>query len=188
MILGYGLKSYSQEKVDNIFKILLILDNAITFKTKDSNENPDIQSLVMNIDLKVKEIENSLFKPIFFYNYKIYKFDVINDSIIVKNNLSTLSIFGECSEYIIILNEESQRYYRIKGFKQNDFSHLLNDIILHYDEKISEREVVKKLNLMEIKELDFNCMYQYLKDSPKNRWKYPCMSICTDGKPSHLNK
>lgn len=41
---------------------------------------------------------------------------------------------------------------------------------------------------MEIKELDFNCMYQYLKDSPKNRWKYPCISICTDGKPSHLNK
>jgi hypothetical protein len=154
---------------------------------KDSIKDDYIETLINNVHLEIDELKTTELSPVFFIDYKLYKFNVGTNKIHVKNNISIKINFGQCTEYIIAYNDVLQKYYRLKGFSSSDFNTLMSDIILHYDNKLTSKEVVKNLEFLNYEELDFKCLLKYSKDSPKNRWKYPCMTICKDGGPSHIS-
>jgi hypothetical protein len=179
---------YSQNNINSVFKSLLVLNGTITLKENDSTKVSKIETLISNIDLDIEELKSEDFIPSFFYDYKVYKFNVDTNKITLKKDIPIIINFGLCTEYILIFNHSLNKYYRIKGFKNNDFNSFLDDLILYNQEKIKLKQILKDLQLLNFKDLDFNCLYEASKDSPNNRWKYPCMFICTDAKSSHLSR
>ena len=181
----FSVNCYSQDNINDIFKSLLVLNGTITLKENNKIKDSELETLISNIDLEIDELKSNTFSSTFFYDYKVYRFNLDTNKISLKDNIPVIFNFGLCTEYILIYNQVLGRYYRIKGFKNNDFNSLLNDIILYHDEKIKVKQVIKELESLNYKEIDFKCLYEALKDSPKNRWKYHCLSICTDAKPAH---
>ncbi|WP_445455996.1 hypothetical protein [Flavobacterium sp. HNIBRBA15423] len=187
-IVIFSLKSYSQNEINFIFKTLLVLDNAISLKLDDSITALNKEMLLENISLEVNELNTNMLKPNFFDNYRIYRFNLQDNKIDYKSDVPIIFNISSCSEFAIIYNEKTEKYYRIKGFKSNDFNSLINDIILYYERKLRPNDIVKNLIYLNYQGLDFECMYNALKDSPNNIWKYECMKVCTNAKPSHSSR
>ena len=54
--------------------------------------------------------------------------------------------------------------------------------------KLKEKNIIKELDGLDLDGLDFKCIYEALTDCPSRFDNYPCLNVCTDGKPSHLSK
>lgn len=185
ILLIICVNASAQNSINTIFKTLLILDRSIGLKSNDSINNTLIKEINENVILNVKELK-SIDSPSFFLNFKIYSVD-LEKQIFLSNEIPLVLNKNVCTNYIIAFNSERQVFYRLKGFKNNDFNSLIRDIVIHSD-KIKSKEVVNELAKSNFEGIDFQCLYKAMNDLPNSHWKYPCLQICTNFVPSHISK
>lgn len=188
LLLCCFVNSYSQKDVTITFQTLLILNSTITLEDQFESKESYLKILLENVDIEIEELKTKQFIPIYFSYYKVFRFDIVKNETIIKNNLPVVFKFGLCTEYVIVYNEDTKQYYRIKGFKSNDFGSLLNDIFKDGEEKLKVKEIIKELDLLSYDGLNFDCIYKALKDSPNNLKNYPCINSCMDPKSAHLSR
>jgi len=188
MLFSFLVNSYSQREVTDIFKTLLILNQSICFDDEYKSKEFKIENLLENVDIEIEELKPKQIIPLYLLNFKLYIFDIEKNNIIFKNKIPIVFKYGVCTEYIVAYNEKTMQFYRMKGFKCNDFIFLLNDIFKESDKKVKIKEIIKELDSLNFDNLNFDCMYKALKDSSNNLKNYPCILSCMDPKYAHLSR
>jgi hypothetical protein len=111
--------------------------------------------------LVVKQLKSKGFNNVIFYK-------IIN--IIIQNELE--------HEYIVAFQTDSKKYFRLKGFVNNDFYYLFK-FETRLDSENPTNLISKKskkyfLKNHEIEELDLHCLVKHI--NSKEHWSIPCLS------------
>jgi hypothetical protein len=183
-----SLYSQSRTEAEDIFKMHLFLDKKNISRSDLSKKIVKSDSLYdsfkkncsIKMDtLKLKSnIYLSLDGDFMFYKMTdiIYKDGLdINESWFLKIDL------GLDYKYIIAINQNTGRSYRLSGFNSNDFFMFYSDIKKSY--KSSKfKELRKKLFFSEyvVEDIDFECLYKGLKEESIDKEKYPCLKTSSD--------
>lgn len=194
------LHSNAQLKIDavSIFKMQLFVNSKIeTIKGIDSIIiiNDSLYKAYSDaIDFKLDTLKVTgnweLTKSLFSSQYQFYQLlaydnqkKIYTTNIIYKRKLNSneehfLIIKGSC---ILAINQKTGLSYKLKGFNSNDFFNFLSDFKEAYKEstgnKLSTKEFLKNYK---VDELDFECLYQGLKQDKVDREKYPCLKRNSD--------
>jgi hypothetical protein len=158
--------SYSQEntKVDTVkiyyslkFKVLDTYS-----KTTDKNRLKIIDSIITKTNLVVvKQLKSKGFNNVIFYKIT---------NIIIPQELE--------HEYIVAFQTDNNKYFRIKGFVNNDFYYLFK-FETRIDSESPTNLITKKskknfLKNHYIEEIDLDCLVKYI--NSKEHWSIPCLN------------
>jgi hypothetical protein len=194
------LHSNAQLKVDavSIFKMQLFVDNKNSnFRGMDSMviKNDSLYKAFSDaVDFKLDTLKITgnweLTKSVFATHYQFYQLLAYDNqkkshtqNIIYKRKLNSneeqfFMIGGSC---VLAINQKTGLSYRLKGFNSNDFLNFLSDFKEAYKEstgdKLSTSEFLKNYKVYG---LDFQCLYQGLKQDNIDRDKYPCLKRISD--------
>ena len=139
------------------FKVLenpSIAMNSEVFQTNDS--------IIKNTDaFEIIELKSEGFKNFIFYK-------------IIYTQIPNALKF----EYIMAYQIDKQRFYKLKGFINNDFYYIFK-FEARIDSKSPSNLLSKKnkkyfLENHSVEELDLYCLIEHIKD--KENWKIPCLS------------
>lgn len=85
-----------------------------------------------------------------------------------------LRCFSDESRFVLAIDQRNSVVYRLGGFVENDFFHLLANVKAR--KNISTRYFLRNAH---VESLDFNCLHKGLHDSKRKAWdvkKYPCLA------------
>ncbi|KAA2239033.1 hypothetical protein F0L74_22745 [Chitinophaga agrisoli] len=87
---------------------------------------------------------------------------------------------GNCEGYVLCVNTDNGKSYRLRGFLGNDFMSLLRDVRKEYEEAehkpLSARAFLKNHG---VESLDLYCIYHGLKRGKDDTDVYPCLKRCS---------
>lgn len=131
-------------------------------KTIDKNRLKIMDSIITKTNsLVVKQLNSKGFNNVIFYKIT---------NIIIPNELE--------HEFIVAFQTDSNKYYRLKGFVNNDFYYLFKFETRIDSESptnlISKRNKQYFLRNHYIEELDLDCLVKYI--NSKEHWSIPCLS------------
>jgi hypothetical protein len=85
---------------------------------------------------------------------------------------------GNCQEYIVAFYRDTDRVYKLKGFKINDFPSFIFLLkSLNYSKLGSYNKFIKYYT---IDNLDLGCLYKAFKGYNLDKKKYLCLSDCIE--------
>ncbi|WP_298148856.1 hypothetical protein [Flavobacterium sp.] len=116
-------------------------------------------------------------------DFTFYKLSDISYSGSLDNNESWFLKIDFCydAQYIIAINQNTGRNYRLSGFYVNDFFSFYNDIKKAYRDS-NFKELKKKSFFKEyiVEYLDFKCLYIGLRQNKIDKEHFPCLRTCSD--------
>lgn len=136
-----------------------VLDNSST--TIDSEELRKMDSIISKTnDIKVEKINSKGFNKIDFYKISTKAFDNYRET------------------YIIGYQYDIRKFFRLKGFLNNDFYYLYKyEIILDTEQPthlLTKKNKQLFLKNHTIQDLDLECLIHHIND--KENWKIPCLN------------
>lgn len=182
--------SNSQENssIKDIFTMQLFLNKmdfinnhkGIKFIKNDSTYNKFKDFIELKINkLTLNTVDN---------NISDFEFCMVNsDSITFKSNINELDVScGFQKKFVLAIQKDTYKIYRIMGFDTNDFLFFLEDFKKTYRDKFFKKISSKYfLKNYFVNELDFNCIYNGLKSKNMDFNKFPCLRNCNS--PFFLN-
>lgn len=189
MILS-TFESYSQIKTDavSVFKMHLFLDHKnVKFKESDSTIKNDslykafTDVAILKLDSLAITGDYNLTKSALIPKYKF--FQLKEHSYKKKLNEKELQLFWIFGDNVssIAINQETGKSYRLLGFDTNDFLSFLSDFLEDYKEKQGEKLTVKQFfKNYTVDKIDFECLYNGLRNNEIDRKKYPCLVRASD--------
>lgn len=173
-----------------------VIDQQLLFKTwlfVDSEQPKTdtlLHALIKSIDLSLTQAESNQFGiPISFYYLKVYdskQNKVVADAVTYKDDKPPTHDFGipvnkYIGQYVIALNKNTNKSYRLLGFNGNDFMMFLEDFKEEFYRKHGEKLSNKRfLNTYHVNDIDFHCVYEGLRSRDLDRNKYRCLIRCSD--------
>lgn len=96
-----------------------------------------------------------------------------------KISLDNFPLFtGNCKEYVIAFYKSSDKLYKLKGFRINDFSSFIQLLKkLNYPRLNSYRRFI---NYYQIDNVELGCLYKAFKNYRSNNKKNSCLSDCVE--------
>lgn len=184
------LNGQTKSDIEDVFKMHLFLNRQnVVFRTMDSSiiKNDSLYNSFKNlISLKIENLRiDSALDGI---NDEFYKFYRVQDSgIIYKRELFndeskylSLSCWMNGS-YILAINQKTGASYRLKGFDINDFLGFLSEFkVLYFNNNSKKLKNLKFFNKYKVEDLDFNCLYEGLRNEKLNIEKYECLKKCSE--------
>ena len=119
-------------------------------------------------------------------NFDDYIFLSVSPTLKNPNNLSVEHfpiVPDNCKEYVVALSKDIGAFYRLKGFKINDFPSFIADLRDDQYFKLESYKSFKKH--FHVDNLDLGCLYKAFKDYGRDTEKYPCLSRCRDLMSTH---
>jgi hypothetical protein len=171
--------SFSQKKaidVDLIFKLHLFLDYENTHY--EALRNDSLLFALLNdceIVLEKVEIEHDRFVA-FPPDFEVYR--MLEYSFRKKVNYYSALNIHESDSYMIAINNDTGRSYRLRGFNSIDFNIFFTDYLetLYFDNsKITKREIKKLKEMIIIDGLDIDCLFRSINQVGRNVTKFPCL-------------
>ena len=92
----------------------------------------------------------------------------------LKQNL----VYWNC-DYILAYNCRTNLYYKLKGFRNNDFKSFINDMIRTdniIDLSIEDKEIFTSLYFIE--DIDLSCLWEYYFGKINKNKNYNCVKSC----------
>jgi hypothetical protein len=189
MFSGIWISSNAQVSTDaaSVFRMQLFVDNKnVTFSGMDPMvvKSDSLYEAFRNaVDLKLDTLKvagsRELARSVFSSQYQFYRLLAYDKkSIIYKKKLNSsegqfFMISGNC---ILAINQRTGLSYRLQGFNGNDFLNFLSDFKEGYKESTGDVLSTKDfLKNYQVEGLDFECLYQGLKQDKIDREKYPCL-------------
>jgi hypothetical protein len=195
LIVANILPTSAQSKVDveSIFKMQLFLEK--------TNVEVDKFEIAKNYALYVIFKEETLMQidtleTINIHNnFQFYSFD-IDSGLSYKTPIISSDTFyficlihGATTKYILCVDMNRGKSYRISGFNGNDFLSFLIDYRKYHNDlggNLSDKKFIKNSY---VEGVDFKCLYKGLHAKNPNtinhRYKYPCLKRVTDPFRAH---
>jgi hypothetical protein len=106
-------------------------------------------------------------------DFELVRKKKIDDSLYIQNKVPF-----SC-DYIIGYKWNEKRFYRLKGFVLNDFTHIFNKRYKPKDKSVF-------LSHFWVNELDFDCLFDFYWGKGKKNNKSPCIQSCSVSDPKFL--
>ncbi|KIX22023.1 hypothetical protein SY27_04940 [Flavobacterium sp. 316] len=192
------LNLYSQSKTtaEDIFKMHLFLDKKNITRSDLSKTVVKNDSLYdsfkknCSIKLDTLKLKSNIFLSIdgdfTFYTITDIKY---SDSLNTNESWFLKIDLGYDSKYIIAINQNTGRSYRLSGFYSNDFFAFYFDIKKAYRD-YNFKDLKKKLFFREyfVESIDFKCLYKGLRQNKIDKERFPCLKTCSDTFSMHQFK
>lgn len=191
----FFFKSFAQKNIDSvaIFKMWLYIDmESIDDSKPNINvfKSDSLYSVFSSIiDIKINKMDVKGFKKNYSF-YSLEHFDKNNkyvQNIFYKRPLShfekDIFFIGQnnqgARQYIIVINNDNGRSYRLAGFNNSDFLNFLNDFKTDYNRNTTNKRMTVKsfLKNYRLDSIDFECLYKGLIEGGDIK-KYPCLKSC----------
>ena len=165
-----------QAEVDQqfMFKTWLFLDS------EQSKTDTLLETLIKAITLNISQVESNQFGiPMSFHYLKVYDLrtnKVMTDAVTYKDERASaefgIPVNKYIGQYVIALNKNTNRSYRLLGFNGNDFMMFLEDFKEEFYRKHGEKLSNKHfLNTYHVNDIDFHCLYEGLRSRAIDRNK-----------------
>ena len=178
VLLSIGFQTYSQTTKDTLdvvinAKISFLSQGISFFTAKQINH-------ILNDSSNYDILSNNGFgNEVIFIKLKFrgdfarVRNKKIDDSLYIQNKVPF-----SC-DYIISYKWKENKFYRLKGFIQNDF-------ILFFNKKYTAKNRQSFLNQFWIDELDMSCLFDSFFGRQKGNDKMPCIQPCSISDPKFL--
>ncbi len=183
-VILFCVSSHVKNKVsiENIFKLNLFIEEAFEIE-KNGIISPPTLSDLDDISFKIDTVISS--SHIFISSISdiiLFKTNLINK--VKEDKFTLLFQGGNCLKYYIALDKTNGKFFRLYGFKTNDFLNLLRELRNKSGHK-NEKALINDFSQTYGEDLDFNCIYNGLRSKSYDECTYPCLKVCTDGMPAH---
>lgn len=91
-------------------------------------------------------------------------------------------VFWNC-DYIGAYNYSTKLYYKLKGFRNNDFAEFISHLQMHPSTPIPEYIIADKdafLTFYNIEDTDLECLWVYYYGKRKKNKIFPCINSCVE--------
>ncbi|MGC4040334.1 MAG: hypothetical protein QM710_05990 [Flavobacterium sp.] len=190
-LCAFNLSAQSKNDVDYLVKMQLFLNKENVFSDKlhpnivkgDSLFHVFKDLIILKIDtLKVENGLAMLHSDDYSF-YRVKESNIKYTKQLVKQEVNYFAINTELSdgEYIISINQNTGRLYRLAGFGTNDFMGFLTDFKdMYLNSNFKKLSTSKFFKNYIVQDLDFKCLYKGLRCGNSNSNKYPCLMKCND--------
>lgn len=193
ILLSKSQMVFSQQTTDGnfLFKMWFFIEHT-NQKMRTENNFPVKDSSLyrlyeQNISLRLDTLRSEGFSDDYlFLSAAVLKNNIEHDdNAITYSKTRFLNYIGvpvsNCEGYVLCVNTNTGKSYRIQGFAGNDFLSLMQEIKREYlaksNKTISARRILKT---RKVTGMDLGCIYKGLLSASVDTKKYPCLKTCSD--------